>query len=239
MGTQAPAAVAADGRRGTKAPSEDRVRSVHRAFSLLSAFGPEQPTATLTQLARQSDLPVTTAARLLGTLESLNFVRRLADGSYGLGIRLFQIGVAAHQTFDIIEIAAPHLVTLNEITGENANLAIRSDEKTFTYIRQYMTRHPVRHASWVGRSQPIKGTANGAALRGKINRDGYAATRKTIEPDISAVAAPVRDADGGIIASVSVTGPTYRISDEKLARYGALVVQTANRISGVLTAQST
>lgn len=209
---------------------------MHRAFSILAAFGPDQPRASLSRLARQSGLPVTTVSRLLATLESLGFVRRLEDGSYGLGVRLLQLGFAARQTFDIIDLAEPLLVEVNRITGENSNLAIRSDEDNFTYIRQLATRHPVRHASWVGRAQPILGTANGAALRGEVGPSGYVATRKTIEPDISAVAAPVRGPGGEVVAAISVTAPTYRTSDEQLVEYGRLVVDVAARLSRLVGA---
>jgi IclR family acetate operon transcriptional repressor len=216
--------------------AEESVRSVHRAFSILTAFGPEQPRASLSRLARQSGLPVTTVSRLLATLESLGFVRRLEDGTYGLGVRLLQLGFAARQTFDIIDLAEPLLAEVNRITGENTNLAIRSDEDSFIYIRQLLTRHPVRHASWVGRTQPIVGTANGAALKGEVGPPGYVATRKTIEPDISAVGAPRRGPRGEVVAAISVTAPTYRTSDDRLAEYGRLVVDVATRLSSLIGA---
>ena len=218
---------------------EELVRSVHRAYSILAAFGPELPRASLSQLARQSELPTTTVSRLLATLESLGFVRRHDDGTYGLGVRLLQLGFAARETFDIIDLAEPLLAEINRISGENTNLGVRRDEETFTYIRQLVTRHPVRHASWVGRTQPIIGTANGAALRGEVGPSGYVSTRRTIEPDISAVAAPVRGPGGEIIASISVTAPTYRTTDDQLAEYGRLVVDAAARLSHMLGGEST
>lgn len=224
------------GRIGTGARADDLVRSVHRAFSILAVFGPEQPRASLSELARASGLPVTTVSRLLATLELLGFVRRLDGGAYGLGVRVLQLGFAARQTFDIIDLAEPLLLEVNQASGENTNLAIRRDKRSFTYINQLVTRHPVRHASWVGRTQPIAGTANGAALRGKTGPHGYAATRKTIEPDISAVAAPVRGPGGEVIAAISVTAPTYRTSDADFARYGRLVVDAAGRLSALLGA---
>jgi urocanate hydratase len=217
--------------------ADEMVRSVHRAFSILSAFGPDQPRASLSQIARGSGLPVTTAARLLATLESLAFVRRLEDGRYGLGVRLLQLGFAARQTFDVIDLAEPLLAEINRVTGENTNLAMRSDEDTFTYVRQLPTRHPVRHASWVGRAQPLVGTANGAALRGEVGPAGFVATRKTIEPDVSAVAAPVRGPGGEVVAAISVTAPSYRTTDAQLASYGRLVVRAARELSRTMGAE--
>lgn len=216
-----------------RAPDE-AIRSVQRALTLLSAFGPEQARATLTEISQRTDLPLSTVARLIATLEQLDFLRRFADGSYGLGIRVLQLGLVARQTFDIIDAAEPILEELNTATGENTNLAIRSGERHFTYVRQLLSSHPIRHTTWVGKSQPLAGTANGSALLGRVGPEGYAATRKTFEADVTAAAAPVRGAGGEIVAAISVTGPTYRITDAKLQRYCKLVLEAAGRLSQVV-----
>ena len=219
--------------RASRSTAES-VRSVHRAFSLLALFSPEQPSLTLTQLAEQSGLALSTVSRLLQTLEALQFARRLENGAWGLGVRILQLGAAAHETFDVIGVSAPTLAELNRMTGENTNLAVRVDQDHFSYVRQVMSRHSVRHATWVGRLQPLKGTANGAVLLGNVPRAGYVATRKTIEPDITAVAAPIYAPGREVIASLSITAPTYRVTDGKLARYARLLVDGAARVSHLL-----
>ena len=214
--------------------ADDVVRSVQRAYSLLALFTPQQPSATLTDLARQADLALSTVARLLTTLESLQFVRRLDSGAWGLGVRMLQLGAAARSTFNIIDASERILEKLNRLTGENSNLAVRVDQDHFTYIHQYMSRHPVRHATWVGRTQPLIGTANGAVLLGKVPQHGYVATHKTIEPEISAIAAPVYLPGGEIVAALSITAPTYRVNKDKLRRYARLLVQAAVQLSSEL-----
>jgi IclR family transcriptional regulator, acetate operon repressor len=221
------------GERG--AVAGDAVRSVHRAFALLALFSPEQPSATLTRLAQQSGLAMSTVSRLMTTLEAMRFARRLDNGAWSLGVRILQLGAAARETFDLIGVAEPVLDDINRATGENTNLAIRLDHESFSYIRQVMSRHSVRHASWVGRTQPLKGTANGAVLLGKVPRAGYVATRKTVEPDISAVAAPVYGPGSEVIASLSVTAPTYRMTEQKLTRCARLVVDGARGLSHALS----
>lgn len=212
------------------------MRSVSRAFKLLTLFTPDRPWATLTELAQRSDLAISTVSRLLATLQSLQLVRRLETGAWGLGVRVLQLGAAARATFDLIGIAEPVLEKLNRATGENTNLAVRIDDESFTYVQQFMSRHPVRHATWVGKTQPLKGTANGAVLLGNVPREGYVATRKTVEPEISAIAAPVYGPGSELIASVSVTGPTYRMTERKISRYAKLVVDAAARLSRALQA---
>ena len=82
---------------------------------------------------------------------------------YSLGLRMLQLGIAARHSFNFIDIAEPFLVSINEATGENANLAVEFDAEHFTYVRQLMSRHPIRHASWAGRLLPMKDSANASA----------------------------------------------------------------------------
>jgi IclR family acetate operon transcriptional repressor len=218
-----------------KTPDES-VRSVQRAYAILAVFGAELPAASMTQISRLTGLPVSTVSRLLATLESLDFVRRDGAGLYSLGLRMLQLGIAARHSFNFIDLAEPFLAALNEATGENANLAVVVDADHFTYVRQLMSRHPIRHASWAGRPLPLKDSANGAALHGKVGPEGYALTRKTVEPDVCAVAAPIHDASGAIIASIGVTGPVYRIPERVLREYGAAAAQAAAKITALLAA---
>src|SRR4029453_5987752 len=75
----------------------EAVRSVQRALSLVALFSPEQPSLTMTRLAQQSGLALSTVSRLLQTLESLHFIRHLDNGAWGLGVRTLQLGAAAQE----------------------------------------------------------------------------------------------------------------------------------------------
>ena len=77
---------------------------------------------------------------------------------------------------------------------------------------------------------------NHRALLGEIERTGYIARRNTIDPDVTAIAAPVYGPVGEIVAAFSITGPTYRISNEDLIRFGALVVEETRIASSELGA---
>ncbi len=63
-------------------------------------------------------------------------------------------------------------------------------------------------------------TVTGAAvLRGELDtvtEQGYAITQEELEIGLAAVAAPVRSHDGKVIASISVSGPVYRLTPERL-----------------------
>jgi DNA-binding IclR family transcriptional regulator len=71
----------------------------------------------------------------------------------------------------------------------------------------------------------------GAALAGELEPGGYSISRGSLEPDITAVAAPVRDYDGTIIAALSIIAPSYRTDDGDVDRYGLLLVEHAGELS--------
>jgi IclR family transcriptional regulator, acetate operon repressor len=208
---------------------KSQVRSVTRALEILACFTPAKPTASLSEIARTSGLAITTASRLIATLEGARFIRRHSDGDYGLGTRLLQFGLTALST-SLYQAAEPHLQAIAAASGETANLGVLDEEGAVMYLRQIESRHAIRHATWIGRTVPAMGTAIGAAIRGEVNSDGFAATRSTLEPDVTAIAAPVYGALGQIVAALSVTGPTYRISDQQIAEYGKSVLEEARKM---------
>ena len=65
----------------------------------------------------------------------------------------------------------------------------------------------------------------------RVRACGYARAVGELEAGLNGVAAPIRDAGGSVVAAVSASGPAYRVTVERLADLGALVVDTAERIS--------
>ncbi|MFA9430371.1 IclR family transcriptional regulator [Egicoccus sp. AB-alg2] len=60
---------------------------------------------------------------------------------------------------------------------------------------------------------------------------GYAVTIGELERGLHAVAAPVRDPDGVVVAAIVASGPEYRLEPRQLADAGALVRETADTVS--------
>ncbi|MGV1768349.1 IclR family transcriptional regulator [Rhizobium rhizogenes] len=207
------------------------VRAVDRAFDLLGCFSAEQKTITLTEAARAVELPLSTVSRLLGTLEASQFVRRLPDGRYMPGGRLLRIGVVALHGVELYDSSQEYLERLAKLTGESANLAVPTEDNKGLYIRQVPSIHTVRHDNWIGRSIPMVGTAMGAALRGEVGKRGYALQSTTLEPDVTAIAAPIFGPDGQIVAAISVTAPSYRVNDTFIEWTGENLVREAREMS--------
>lgn len=56
-----------------------------------------------------------------------------------------------------------------------------------------------------------------------VRRRGYAVDDEEYEPGLRCVAAPVRDADGRVVASLGLSGPVARLTDEVLQRLATAV----------------
>lgn len=96
------------------------------------------------------------------------------------------------------------------------------DESRFAEVLRHLPRYTPRTVT------------RRAELRAQVDRvrqEGYAVAVDELEVGLSAVAAPVRSAHGDVVASMSVSGPTFRLDDEALARVTALLVAAAEEVS--------
>lgn len=73
----------------------------------------------------------------------------------------------------------------------------------------------------------------------EVRRSGFAFEDEQCELGMRSVAAPIRDAEGQVIAAVGIAGPVERLSDATLARFAPLVVETADVISARLGYRAT
>jgi DNA-binding IclR family transcriptional regulator len=64
-----------------------------------------------------------------------------------------------------------------------------------------------------------------------VRRLGYALAVDELEVGLTAAAAPIRSAHGDIIASMSISGPTFRLTGERLDEVVPLVVASALEVS--------
>ena len=210
-------------------PASPSTRAVERALRLLTEVCAEGAIG-LTDCARRVDLPASTALRLLRTLERADFVARDEHGIFRAGARLTQLGAVALGRESLVGVAEPALQRIVAATGESAYVSVLGPGDTALYVGMVEGTYSVRHTSWVGRTVPLAGSAVGAALRGAVPRLGYVARRSGVEPDVTAIAAPIRR-PGGIAGAISLVGPTYRIDDKKLTGFGRIVSREARFIA--------
>jgi DNA-binding IclR family transcriptional regulator len=204
------------------------VRSVHRAMGLLRVLlDSPAATASLTELAEASGLATSTVQRLLVTLTKEAVLSRGEDGRYGLGDLMIRAGMTALERVDLFDLVQPHLDRLSAFTRETSHFAILDERGKSLYLRQSLSPNTLRFAPWIGRTISTSSTAIGAALNGRLKAEGYSATRNTLEPDVTAIAAPIYGKTGVIVGAINVVGPTVRISDDDIEKFARAVVGEA------------
>ena len=65
----------------------------------------------------------------------------------------------------------------------------------------------------------------------QIRRLGYGVSQEELETGLSAVAAPIWNHEGQVVAIISVSGPSFRLPQERLEELGIITKQTADTIS--------
>lgn len=211
---------------------ESSTRTVERALALLAVIC-DRGSASLSESSRAAELAPSTALRLLRTLETSGFVRRDDDGTYHPGSRTIQLGAQALSNESLVGMCRPVMEELVEETGESVYLSIEGHQGTALYISIVEGTHSVRHASWVGRTIPLERSAVGQVFLGRTPAIGYVVVERGIEPDVTAIAAPIHSATR-VVAAMSLVIPSYRLDEAGAARHGRALAAAALGVSAGL-----
>jgi DNA-binding IclR family transcriptional regulator len=137
-------------------------KTVGKALALLNLVA-DRPGLTLSELSRESQLPLPTAHRLLRTLEDHGLLRQDTTYRYRLGSHCLSLGSRFLEGVDLRSEAHPRLTWLVEVTGETAHVGV-PDGVEVVYVDKVETRHPVRMYSRIGARSPMHSTAMGKAM---------------------------------------------------------------------------
>ncbi len=244
----------------TRQPSTRRIGATERAIAVLDTLADTGELGT-NEIARRTGMTPSTVSRQVGTLAAAGLVERVgANGRYRLGLRIVHLANALLARLDVREVARPHLAALVEATGETATLSVPGDEDAIT-VDFVPGSHYVQPVSKLGRPSVGHATSAGKvmlAFSGRELPDGplRAYTPRTItdpqalareiaqvrdrgwaqavgerEPDLTALAAPIRSSRGELEAIVALQGPSSRFDDAAVDAAGPLLVERAEAIS--------
>jgi len=94
-----------------------------RLSALLTAFRPGDDVLGVSELARRTGMPKSSAHRLIGHLAEQGLLDR-ENGSVRLGLKLFEIGQLAIRQRGLVDAARPYLADLREATRNTVHLAV-------------------------------------------------------------------------------------------------------------------
>ncbi|MCU1392258.1 MAG: Transcriptional regulator, IclR family [Ilumatobacteraceae bacterium] len=206
-------------------------RSSDRVLQLLAAVGGSATPLSLTEAAALVGLVPSTALRQLRALEAAGLLERNDDDQlYRPGPQLVDLARTVFVGRSLATAAQPFLDQLATATGESAYLAVGEGNRRAAYVATAPGQHALRHSGWLGRSFATATTAVGAALNGRVDDDGAVVREGTLEAGITAVSAPVL-ANDGIVAALTLVGPTFRLDGASLGSARRAVADAARQLS--------
>jgi IclR family acetate operon transcriptional repressor len=161
---------------------------------------------------------------------------------------------------DLVELAQPSMRRLAHESGETANLIVPRPAGTEA-IGQSDGRHMLGATNWIGRLLGLHCTAAGKVFlafgaaelpagelepltpetitdRARLEREleaireqGYATLVDELELGLSAVAAPVRDRGGAVVAALTASGASLRLPPQRLTLLGRVALEQAHALA--------
>jgi IclR family acetate operon transcriptional repressor len=157
-------------------------------------------------------------------------------------------GLVGRDRAELAALAEPAMRRLAEESGETVNVMVRSPGGAEA-IAQVDGTHVLGVTNWIGREVPEATSAAGKVFLAfaagppppalapeldGVRRHGFATIVDELEVGLAAAAAPIRDADGAVVAALSVAGPTVRLTPPRLELLGRVTVEQAHAASVAL-----
>jgi len=213
-----------------------------RILSILDAVKRADAPTTVTELALMTDIPKSTAARLVNELVAQRYLTRDADG-VSLGLRLFELGARATMPRRLVSAAAPIMSRLAQHTGERVGLWVQQGTDMVS-LAAAPGRLPML-PTWAGMRSPALTTASGKAflafcedqhvldrVSAPLIEDEIARFREELTTvrtsmlatdagasyrGVLAVASPIIGSDRSVVGAISVAGPTGSMLPDNIA----------------------
>jgi len=221
----------------TEPLARDRgVASVRRIGPVLDLFTADRPEWRMSEIARTLGMPKSTAHALLGSMVEVGLLSLTPRRRYQLGWSLLSLGERMRVGLDFRRHALPAMQELARAVHETVVLSAL-DRNSVVIVERVEGDHPmVRLAGAApGSRAPAHRTAAGLVLlaarpRGEVRalldglpgldalertldgvrHRGVGIARGELAADVAAIAAPLADAHGTVVAAIGLQVPAYR-----------------------------
>jgi len=239
------------------------VRSVERALDILLCFT-EVTDLGLSEISSRLSLHKSTVHRLLATLENKGFlIRDVQTEKYRLGFRIWELSANLTHNDDPATLLLSEMERLRDLVEETISLYVRDGSERIR-IQAVQSRQPIRRVAPIGARMPLTVGASSKVLVAygeeevlqevlddtdwpdfisreayveqleQIKQQGFATSVEERELGTAAVAAPVFNRNGQLIAAVAASGPSNRLTQEKMREYAPFIMEAAYRMGKMM-----
>jgi len=239
------------------------VQTLARGLRIIEILAAHNEGMSSTELASLLDVDKGSMSRLMTTLVNYGFADRDEQTRrYFLGAYVQELGKRAGQYASLRDVAQPHLESLASDTHENAHIAVYSMPYALT-IADIPSTEALRVVSEVGRRIPLHCSAVGKCLLAfaeaplptqmkrytantitslemlnrqlrEIRHDKFALDDEELTIGVRGLAVPIRNREGRVIATMGISGPTVRLTDEAIPDLVRMLKQYALAVSAEL-----
>jgi len=246
-----------------------QLKSLTKVADILDCFTSNVRELSVSEIARQTSMPKSTAHRIIDSMKACGFLEQDATRErYRLGMKLFEYGSVVLSNMELNRVAGPFVEALTKRAGESGHVCVFNGSHMLL-VRRAASRASLAqntlttmeesacYATGVGKaalayqSEAIIARIINAGLvpftantitdprrlhdeLALVRERGYAIDNCEHESDRCCVAAPIRNSNGRVFASISLSGPSRRLSMERLTALAPLVQDHAASISAQL-----
>jgi IclR family KDG regulon transcriptional repressor len=250
--------------------SRQFVESLSRGFRILSIVCENKTPLSLSELAAESELSISTIQRLSYTLRELGLIDRDRDTKrFRIGPKMITLALMVKQNLELKRVARPYMQETSDAIGEVVGLGALSGAEIILVeiikIDQLLNINMNTgaiippHATATGKSilafldesraeeilqhsrmtkftpHTITSTQTFFKQLKNIRELGYSLAIDENAHGFSAIASPVRNSSGDVIAAVTIMVPSARMSKERLqSSFSKKVIQCSDKISAAL-----
>lgn len=229
-------------------------------IQILSLFSMNRTSLSISEIQAELGYPKSTVFRILSTLEKYNYVKKNPDNHrYSLGFQFFRLGSIVQSEFDFRQAALPIMKQLVDETNETVELNI-VDGSSRICIEKVDSPLDVRNFVRIGERKPLYLGASGKVLLAflskneqekvfeelrsndididklkkeleDIRKNGYKVTKAERVAGSFAIACPIFDYTGEMVAGLTIAGPIQRLTKEHETLLIKKLIVAAKKIS--------
>ena len=246
------------GAQVAEAADQQGVRSVQRALDILGLLTADRPVISIREIVDATGLAKTTVLRMVSTLEHSGLLWATPSG-YTAGPGLWRWAHLVQHSWELPPDAQRFMRELAARSRETVNVYVARDIYRVC-IAQHEGPQPLRHVVHVGDELPLWAGASAKVLlrdaspgllervarsspygEGHVRRmrewtdeaaqQGYAVSHGERETGLSAVAVPILGRSGTVVAALTLSGPSVRFTDDRVAVFAKALLAAAAQMN--------
>ena len=244
------------GRPGQAEPvAQKGAQALERGIAILQYLEKSGGSSSVSDISLNLDLPLSTTFRLLKVLQAADFVYQDSQlGWWHIGLGVFNVGAAYIHNRDVLSVAGPFM----RRNGNEAVLIGQLECKSMVRMCAPLGSRLPLHASGAGKAllYPLaeeelmsiilqtglqQFTPTTLVDMPTLLKDleqarelGYTVDKEEHVVGLNCIASAIYDDVGSVVAAISISGPSSRLTEDRFVSQGELVRDTARDISTAL-----